>query len=148
MLSLLFQLISFQQMFSLGECVTRRLPIEIQVDTTIFPNPTAMPPLQIDFFFRPEDLCLAAPPTQTHLIAPNPTKPPNREYYPLAPQSGYQLVADANIKTYGKSLECIATPPKIEPDLIEGCFVASPIPGMVEANHFLKSHYVFFGEQY
>ena len=124
-----------------------------------------MPPLQIDFSFRPEDLCLAAPPTQTHLIAPNPTKPPNREYYPLAPQSGYQRVADAcyikgyvyiadydiseeNIKTYGKSLECIATPPKIEPDLIEDCFVASPIPGMVEANHFLKSHYVFFGEQY
>ena len=124
-----------------------------------------MPPLQIDFSFSPEDLCLVAPPAQTHLIAPNPTKPPNREHYPLAPQSGYQLVADAhyikgyvyiadydiseeNVKTHSKSLECIVTPPKIEPDLIEGCFVASPIPGMVETNHFLKSHYVFFGEQY
>ena len=136
-------------MFSLEERVSKRLPIGIQVDTTIFPNPNAMAPLQIDFSFRPEELCPAAPPTQTHLIAPNPAKPPNGEYYPLAPQSGYQLVADAryirgyvyiadydvsedNVKTHGKSLECIATPPNIEPELIEGSFVASPIPGMVD----------------
>jgi hypothetical protein len=81
-------------------------------------------------------------------MAPDPTSPPDGEYYPLAPQSGYQLVADAryirgyvyiadydisedSVNAHGKSLEQIATPPNIEPNLIGGSFVASPIPGMV-----------------
>ena len=133
---------------SLVERVSKRLPMGIQVDTTIFPISNPTPPLQKDFSFRLEDLCPAPPPAQKLLTAPNPTSPPDGEYYPLAPQSGYELVADAryirgyvyiadydvsedNVKAHGRSLEHVATPPNIEPNLIGGLFVASPIPGMV-----------------
>ena len=129
--------------------VSKRLLMGIQVDTAIFSASTPTPPLQSEFLFRAEDLCPAPPPTETHLTAPDPASPPEGEYYPLAPQSGYKLVADArykrgyvytadynvsedNVKAHGKYLECIATPPNIEPNLIGCSFVPSPIPGMVQ----------------
>ena len=66
----------------------------IQVDTAIFSASTPTPPLKSEFSFRAEDLCPALPPDETHLIAPAPASPPDGEYYPLAPQSGYKLAAD------------------------------------------------------
>lgn len=80
------------------ECVSKRLPIGIPIDTTIFTAATPTPPLQSDFSFIAEDLCPAAPPAETLLTAPNPAPPPDGDYYPLAPHSGYQLVADARYK--------------------------------------------------
>ena len=70
----------------------------IQVDTAIFAASTPTPPLQSEFSFRAEDLCPAPPPAETHLTAPDPASPPDGEYYPFAPHSGYKLVADARYK--------------------------------------------------
>jgi hypothetical protein len=135
--------------FSLVERISKRLPIGIPVDTSNFAYAIPTPPLSSEFSFSVQDICLAPPPAETQLTAPNPVPPPDGDYYPLAPHSGYQLVADAryqrgyvyiadyniseeNVKAHGKSLEKIATPPNVEPNLIGGSFVASPIPGMVQ----------------
>jgi hypothetical protein len=133
----------------LVERVSKRLLMGIQVDTAIFAASTPTPPLQSEFSFRAEDLCPAPPPAETHLTAPDPASPPDGEYYPLAPHSGYELVADArykrgyvyiaeynvsedNVNAHRKSLECISTPPNVTPRLIRGSFLTSPIPGMVQ----------------
>ena len=121
----------------------------IPVNTANFAVAAPTPPMRSEFSFSPEDLCLAAPPEETHLSAPYPASPPEGDYYPLAPQSGYELVADAcyirgyvyvanyniseeSVMAHGKLLERIATPPNVEPKLVHGSFVASPIPGMVQ----------------
>ena len=130
------------------ERVSKRLPIGFPVDTNIFSTSTPTPPSHSEFSFRDEDLCSAPHPVETHLMAPSPTPPPDGDYYPLAPHSGYKLLADArykrgyvyvadydvseeNVRAHGKSLEHIATPPNIEPNLVEGSFITSPIPGMI-----------------
>lgn len=41
-------------------------------------------------------------------------------------------ISEESVKAHGKLLECIATPPNVEPKLVRGSFVASPIPGMVQ----------------
>jgi hypothetical protein len=134
--------------FSPVERISKRLPMGIQSDSTIFAPSTPTPPLQSEFSFRAEDLCPAPPPAETHLTAPDPTSPPDGEYYPLAPHSGYKLVADPrykrgyvyiadydvsedNVNAHRKSLERIATPPNVKPKLMRGSFIAFPIPGMV-----------------
>ena len=121
----------------------------IPVNTANLAAATPTPPVRSEFSYSPEDLCLAPPPAETHLSAPYPASPPEGDYYPLAPESGYELVADArymrgyvyvanynvseeSVKAHGKSLECIATPPNVEPKLVRGSFVASPIPGMIQ----------------
>jgi hypothetical protein len=130
------------------ERVSKRLPIGVPVDTGIFAAATPTPPLENEFSFSAEELCPAPPPTEIHLTSPDPVSPPDGDYYPLAPLTGYKLVVDVrykrgyvyiadynvseeNIQAHGKLLEHIATPPNIEPDLIGGSFVASPIPGMI-----------------
>lgn len=139
----------FSYKILLAERVSKRLPMGIPVDAANFPAPTPTPPVQLEFSFSPEELCSAPPPAETHLSAPYPASPPEGDYYPLAPQTGYELVADAryirgyvyianydiseeSVKAHGKSLECIATPPNVEPKLVRGSFIAHPIPGMVQ----------------
>ena len=131
------------------ERVSKRLPIGIPVDTTIFSTTTPTPPLQSDFLFSSADLCPSPPPAEIHLTAPTPVSPPKGDYYPLALLSGYELVANArykcgyvyiadynvseeNVQAHGKLLEQVVTPPNVEPALIGATFVASPIPGMVQ----------------
>ena len=121
----------------------------IPADAASFPAAAPLPPIRSEFSFRPEELCSVPPPTESHLSTPYPASPPEGDYYPLAPQTGYDLVPDAryirgyvyvanyniseeNVKQHGKSLECIATPPNVEPKLVQGSFIASPIPGMVQ----------------
>jgi hypothetical protein len=145
------------------ERVSKRLPIGIPVDTSIFAAAAPTPPPQSEFSFSAEDLCSAPPPAETHLIAPHPDPPPDGDYYPLAPSSGYELVADArykrgyvyvadynvskeNVEAHGKSLELIATPPNIEPNLINGSFVASPIPGMVQMVPGIPFAFAYHGD--
>ena len=142
------QLVFFYKI-SLAEHVSKRLLMGIPVNTANFAVATPTPPTRSEFSFSPEDLCSAAPPEETHLSAPYPASPPEGDYYPLAPQSGYELVADAryirgyvyvanyniseeSVKAHGKLLEHIATPPNVEPKLVRGSFVASPIPGMIQ----------------
>jgi hypothetical protein len=146
------------------ELVSERLPIGIPVDTTIFAAATPTPPLQTEFSFSAEDLCPAPPPAETLLTAPDPALPPDGDYYPLAPHSGYQLVADArykrgyvyvadynvseeNVVAHGKCLEHIATPPNVEPNIIGGSFVASPIPGMVEMVPGIPFAFAYHGDR-
>ena len=77
------------------ERVSKRLPIGVPVDTSIFAAAAPTPPPQSKFSFSAEYLCSAPPPVETHLTAPSPDPPPDGDYYPLAPSSGYKLVADA-----------------------------------------------------
>jgi hypothetical protein len=131
------------------ERVSKRLPLGIPVDSGIFAAATPSPPSRIDFCFNSAELCTAPPPAERHLIAPTPVPPPDGEYYPLAPDSGYELVSDAryksgyvyiasydisegNVQAHGKLLEKTSTPPNVDATSIGGTFVTSPIPGMVQ----------------
>ena len=145
------------------ERVSKRLPIGIPVDTTIFSTATPTPPLQSDFLFSSADLCPSPPPAEIHLTAPTPVSLPKGDYYPLAPLSGYELVADAcykcgyvyiadynvseeNVQVHGKLLEQVATPPNVEPTLIGATFVASPIPGMVQMVPGIPFGFAYHGD--
>ena len=72
------------------ERVSKRLPTGIPVDNAIFAAAAPTPPLKSEFSFSAEDLCPALPPAETRLTAPNPAPPPDGDYYPLAPHSGYE----------------------------------------------------------
>ena len=142
-----------------AECVSKHLLFGIPVDTAITPTPL----IRSEFSFSMEDLCAALLLAETRLLAPNPAPPPDGDYYPLAPQSGYELVSNAgykrgyiyvanyniseeNVKAHGKSLENIATPPNIEPNFVEGSFVASPIPCMVEMIPGIPFAFAYHGD--
>ena len=128
----------------------------------LLPTPTL--PLRSEFSFDAEDLYPATPPAELHLTAPNPTPPPDRDYYPLAPTSGYELVADAHYKqgyvyvadynvseesveAHHKCLECIATPPEVEPNLVDGSFVSAPIPGMIQMVPGIPFAFAYHGDR-
>ena len=85
----------FSYKILLAKRVFKRLPMGIPVDAANFPAHTPTPPVQLEFSFSPEELCSAPPPAESHLSAPYPASPPEGDYYPLAPQTGYELVADA-----------------------------------------------------
>lgn len=144
--------------------MSKRRPIGILVDTAIFAAATPTPPLQSEFSFNTEELCSAVPPVELHLTAPSPAPPPDGDYYPLVPDSGYQLVADAryirgyvyvadynvseeNVQAHGKALEHIATPPNVVPDLVGESFVASPIPGMVQMAPGIPFAFAYHGDR-
>ena len=150
--------------FSQVERVSKRLPIGIPVDTSIFAAAIPTPPLSSEFSFSARDICPAPPPAETQLTAPDSAPPPDGDYYPLAPPSGYQLIADArykrgyvyvadyniseeNVKAHGKFLEQIATPPNVDPNLIGGSFVASPIPGMVQMIPGIPFAFAYHGDR-
>ncbi|KDR65625.1 hypothetical protein GALMADRAFT_162429 [Galerina marginata CBS 339.88] len=120
--------------------------------------------MQSEFSFTAAELCSALPPVETHLTAPTPAAPPDGDYYPLAPDSGYELVADArykrgyvyvadynvskeNVEVHGKLLEKVTTPPNVEPNLIGGSFVASPIPGMVQMVPGIPFVFAYHGDR-
>lgn len=146
------------------EQVSKQISIGIPVDTTIFATETPTPPLKSDFFFSPADLCPGLLLAEIHLTAPTPVSPPKGDYYPLAPLSGYELVADAcykcgyvyiddynvyeeNVQAHGKLLIQIATPPNIEPALIGASFVASSIPGMVQMVPGIPFAFAYHGDR-
>jgi hypothetical protein len=55
-------------------------------------------------------------------------------------------ISEENVEAHRKSLENIATPPNVEPNLIEGSFVASPIPGMVEMIPGIPFAFAYHGD--
>lgn len=118
-------------------------------DHPLYSLPKAVGPSASEFSFAPDELNSSPPPTERVLLAPSPAAPPTDRYYPLAPAEGYKLIQDSrykrgyvyvssydispeNVKAHAKLLGKIADPPNIRPERVNGAFVSSPIPGMIE----------------
>jgi len=106
-------------------------------------------PLPSEFCFSPENLLAWPSPAESRLVPPSPATPPNGRYFPLAPENGYELMMDNHYQSgrvyvaayditetalhqHRDTLKTIATPPNVDPELIDGAFVSKPIPGMVK----------------
>lgn len=117
-------------------------------------------PSTTEFVFTIGETCKAPPPSISVSLREPPVEPPDGHYYPLAPAEGYVLQEDRRyrrnyafitrcniskefIRSHGNLLMVTATPPNVEPELIDGIVTTKPIPGMVRmipgvpyASHF------------
>lgn len=83
------------------------------------------------------------------VVAPPSVEPPQGRYYPLAPKDGFKLTSDNHyqsgrvyvaaydvsgdaINAHINNLKCIETPPNVDPEFVNGAFIAELIPGMIQ----------------
>jgi len=100
-----------------------------------------------DFQYSSEELSLQSVPTDSHLAYSVSPEPPPGFNYPLAPLSGYNLVEDtrytrgyvysasydpAQREVHRERLISITTPPNFHAEYANACYIAKPIPGMVQ----------------
>lgn len=117
----------------------------------------------MDFCFTLENLLAQPPPAESRAIPHSPVTPPTGRYFPLAPEDGYELMMDNHyqcgrvyvapynvtetaLHQHRAALKTITTPPHVDPELVDGVFVAKPIPGMVRMIPGIPYAFLFNGD--
>jgi hypothetical protein len=116
---------------------------------------TPKPPKQSDFLYLEHMLSRAPAPTELTLTPPPSATPPKGQTFPQALvfhlrkdhrfRRGWCYYANyvlSKMPQHREELMVTSTPPNIKPELVDGCYVASPIPGMIQMIPGIP--YVFF----